>query len=140
MGAHKDPGALTLLLVEPDKGGLQVEYDGAWIDVPPVEDAFVVNIGELMEFATDGYLKATLHSCAVAAAGQRTAVGALLLQSGIELDDARVSSCPPNRPPPRPGSPRIPTTRSREPSATTFSKPACAPTHVAARHHADLLD
>lgn len=61
VGAHKDPGVLTLLLVEPGKGGLQVEHDGEWIDAPPVEDAFVVNIGELMEFATDGYLKATMH-------------------------------------------------------------------------------
>lgn len=61
VGAHKDPSVLTLLLIEPGKGGLQVEHDGGWIDAPPVEDAFVVNIGELMEYATDGYLKATMH-------------------------------------------------------------------------------
>ncbi|MFT3901410.1 MAG: 2-oxoglutarate and iron-dependent oxygenase domain-containing protein [Gordonia sp. (in: high G+C Gram-positive bacteria)] len=61
VGAHKDPGVLTLLLVEPGKGGLQVRYGDQWIDAPPVEDAFVVNIGEAMEFATDGYLKATMH-------------------------------------------------------------------------------
>lgn len=35
--------------------------DDGWLDVPPVEDAFVVNIGELMEVATDGYLRATPH-------------------------------------------------------------------------------
>lgn len=61
VGAHKDSGVLTLLLVEPGKGGLQVEKDGEWIDAPPVDDAFVVNIGELLEVATDGYLKATVH-------------------------------------------------------------------------------
>lgn len=61
VGAHKDPGILTLLMVEPGKGGLQVEHAGDWIDVPPVPGAFVVNIGELMEVATDGYLKATNH-------------------------------------------------------------------------------
>ncbi len=61
VGAHKDSGVLTLLLVEPGKGGLQVEKDGEWIDAPPLEDAFVVNIGELLEVATDGYLKATVH-------------------------------------------------------------------------------
>ena len=61
VGAHKDPGVLTLLLIEPDKGGLQVAHDGGWIDVPPQQGAFVVNIGELMEWATDGYLKATTH-------------------------------------------------------------------------------
>lgn len=61
VGAHKDAGVLTLLLVEPGKGGLQVEHDGGWIDAPPVPGAFVVNIGELLEVATGGYLKATVH-------------------------------------------------------------------------------
>lgn len=61
VGAHTDPGVLTLLMVEPGKGGLQVEHDGEWIDAPAVPGAFVVNIGELLEFATDGYLRATPH-------------------------------------------------------------------------------
>ena len=61
VGAHKDSGVLTLLFVEPGKGGLQVEKDGEWIDAPPIPGAFVVNIGELLEVATDGYLKATVH-------------------------------------------------------------------------------
>ncbi|VXB05090.1 putative 2-Oxobutyrate oxidase [Microbacterium sp. 8M] len=61
VGAHKDSGVLTLLWVEPGKGGLQVERDGTWVDAPPVDGAFVVNIGELLEYATDGYLKATNH-------------------------------------------------------------------------------
>lgn len=61
VGAHKDSGVLTLLWVEPGKGGLQVERDGAWVDAPPVPGAFVVNIGELLEYATGGYLKATNH-------------------------------------------------------------------------------
>ena len=61
VGAHKDSGVLTLLWVEPGKGGLQVKRDGAWVDAPPVDGAFVVNIGELLEYATGGYLKATNH-------------------------------------------------------------------------------
>lgn len=61
VGAHKDPGVLTMLFIEPGKGGLQVEHEGEWIDAPPVPGACVVNIGELLEFATDGYLKATMH-------------------------------------------------------------------------------
>ena len=32
-----------------------------WIDVPPLEGAFIVNIGELLEVATGGYLRATEH-------------------------------------------------------------------------------
>ncbi len=61
VGAHRDGGVLTLLLVEPDKAGLQVEHDGEWIDAPSLPGAFVVNIGEMLELATNGYLKATLH-------------------------------------------------------------------------------
>jgi isopenicillin N synthase-like dioxygenase len=62
VGAHKDSGVLTLLLVEPGSEGLQVELaSGQWIDVPPLRDAFIVNIGELLEVATGGYLRATRH-------------------------------------------------------------------------------
>jgi isopenicillin N synthase-like dioxygenase len=32
-----------------------------WVDVPPLEGAFIVNIGELLEVATGGYLRATEH-------------------------------------------------------------------------------
>lgn len=61
VGAHKDSGVLTLLYVEPGKGGLQVQHGDGWIDAPPLPGAFVVNIGELLEVATGGYLKATVH-------------------------------------------------------------------------------
>lgn len=61
VGAHKDYGFLTLLLQD-TVGGLQVERpDGSFLDVPPLPGAFVVNLGELLEVATDGYLKATNH-------------------------------------------------------------------------------
>ena len=61
VGSHKDAGVLTLLLVEPGTAGLQVEHPQGWIDAPPMRGAFVVNIGELLEVATNGYLKATVH-------------------------------------------------------------------------------
>lgn len=62
VGVHKDSGVLTLLLLEQGSDGLQVEADeGQWIDVPPLPDALIVNIGELLEVATGGYLRATRH-------------------------------------------------------------------------------
>ena len=61
VGEHKDSGVLPLLFVVPGKGGLQVEKDGARIDALPLDGAFVVNIGELLEVATDLYLNATVH-------------------------------------------------------------------------------
>ena len=61
VGAHKDYGYLALLQQD-EVGGLQVRgADGEWIDVTPLPDAFVFNIGEMLEIATQGYLKATDH-------------------------------------------------------------------------------
>lgn len=62
VGAHKDSGVLTLLLLEPGSTGLQVEAAaGEWVDVAPRPGSFIVNIGELLEVATGGYLRATRH-------------------------------------------------------------------------------
>lgn len=61
VGAHKDSGWLTLLFVEPGKAGLQVQHAGRWIDAAPLPGALIVNIGELLEWATSGYLRATVH-------------------------------------------------------------------------------
>ncbi|NNG36883.1 isopenicillin N synthase family dioxygenase [Nakamurella aerolata] len=61
VGAHKDSGWLTLLFVEPGKGGLQVRHGDAWVDAPPLPGSLIVNIGELLEWATAGYLRATVH-------------------------------------------------------------------------------
>ncbi len=60
VGAHKDGGLLTLLLQD-DVGGLQVLGPSGWIDVPPRKNAFVINIGEMLELATNGYLRANVH-------------------------------------------------------------------------------
>ena len=61
VGWHKDYGFLTLLLQD-EHGGLQVQAsDGAVIHVDPLRGAFVVNLGELLEIATEGYLVATNH-------------------------------------------------------------------------------
>ncbi|TNL02605.1 2-oxobutyrate oxidase [Kosakonia cowanii] len=61
VGAHKDSGFLSFLLQDEQKG-LQVEVaPDRWIDAAPRAGSFVVNIGELLELATNGYLRATVH-------------------------------------------------------------------------------
>jgi isopenicillin N synthase-like dioxygenase len=60
VGAHKDTDMITLLLQD-DQGGLQVETPLGWVDVPSRADTFVINIGEQLELASDGYLRATMH-------------------------------------------------------------------------------
>ncbi|MGH3966771.1 MAG: isopenicillin N synthase family dioxygenase, partial [Mycobacterium sp.] len=62
VGAHRDSGVLTLLLAEQGSRGLQVRSGArGWIEVAPLPGAFIVNIGELLEAATRGYLRATEH-------------------------------------------------------------------------------
>jgi isopenicillin N synthase-like dioxygenase len=59
-GAHSDYGILTLLLQD-EIGGLQIQYKDKWIEVPPVKDSFVINVGDSVEFLTNGKFKATKH-------------------------------------------------------------------------------
>lgn len=61
VNGHHDAGFLTLLM-QHGVGGLQVENErGQWIDVPPRDDAFVVNLGEMLQSMTGNYLVATNH-------------------------------------------------------------------------------
>jgi isopenicillin N synthase-like dioxygenase len=60
IGAHTDYECFTILLA--DQPGLEVMNDqGQWIDAPPVEGAFVVNIGDMLEVMTAGTFVATAH-------------------------------------------------------------------------------
>jgi isopenicillin N synthase-like dioxygenase len=68
VGAHKDPGYLTLVLQD-EQSGLEVETDHGWVSATPLPGAFVVNIGELLELASNGYLRATYHRVTSPAAG-----------------------------------------------------------------------
>ena len=61
VGPHKDGGFLTLLLQDDSQDGLQVETEQGWIDAPSLPDSFIVNIGESLEMASDGYLRANVH-------------------------------------------------------------------------------
>lgn len=94
VGAHKDPGILTLLLIEPGKAGLQVEHDGDWIDVPPVDDVFVVNIGELLEVATDGYLRATNHRVVSPAPGSERLSIPFFFNPSLDAEVPRIDLAP----------------------------------------------
>ena len=70
---HHDAGFLTLLL-QHDAGGLQVlSPTDEWIDVPPRRDAFVVNIGEMLQEMTGNYFVATTHRVIAGQARQSSA-------------------------------------------------------------------
>ena len=60
-GSHTDYGSLTILLPEPEVGGLEIYNKGKWIPVLCQKDSFIVNLGDLMEIWTSGRWKSTLH-------------------------------------------------------------------------------
>jgi len=61
-GAHTDFGTLTLVRPTRAAGGLEVQsLDGRWETVEFVEDAFVMNIGDLMQRWTNDRWRSTLH-------------------------------------------------------------------------------
>lgn len=58
---HTDWGSLTVLYIEDELGGLQVQRGDDWLDVPSIPGSFVVNIGDLMAFWTGGQWASTVH-------------------------------------------------------------------------------
>lgn len=75
-GAHTDYGCVTLLHADSTPGALQVLLkDGeTWIDADPVEGAFVVNIGDMIERWTGGMWKSTRHRVVHAGKGYRVSL------------------------------------------------------------------
>jgi isopenicillin N synthase-like dioxygenase len=93
-GAHKDSELITLLLQD-EVGGLQVQdMGGSWIEAPPLAGSFVVNTGELLELATDGYLRATLHRVVAPAAGRERFSIAFFLAASLGATVQRLTLPP----------------------------------------------
>jgi isopenicillin N synthase-like dioxygenase len=60
VGLHHDSGLVSFVLQD-DVGGLQVEIGERLVDAVPKPGTYVLNLGEMLQVATSGYLKATPH-------------------------------------------------------------------------------
>jgi isopenicillin N synthase-like dioxygenase len=69
VGMHHDSGLVSLVLQD-DVGGLQVDVDGELVDATPRAGTYVMNLGEMLQAATSGYLRATKHRVASPPSGR----------------------------------------------------------------------
>ncbi|CAK7326798.1 unnamed protein product [Dovyalis caffra] len=60
IASHTDPGVVTVLLQD-DIGGLQVKYNGEWVDVKPVPGALVINVGDILQIMSNDEYKSVEH-------------------------------------------------------------------------------
>ncbi|XP_044460647.1 protein SRG1-like [Mangifera indica] len=71
---HSDAVAVTLLYQLNETQGLQIRKDGRWTPVTPLPNAFVVNIGDIMEIVSNGIYKSIEHRATVNSVGERLSV------------------------------------------------------------------
>ncbi len=62
-GAHTDYGTLTVLRQDAAPGGLEVldHRTESWVSVPSIDDAFVINVGDMLAQWTNDRWRSTLH-------------------------------------------------------------------------------
>ncbi|MCM8556544.1 isopenicillin N synthase family dioxygenase [Sphingomicrobium sediminis] len=60
-GAHGDINAITLLLGAEEAGLQLLTKEGKWLDVKPKEGELAINIGDMLDRLTNGYLPSTQH-------------------------------------------------------------------------------
>ncbi|KAJ8618313.1 hypothetical protein MRB53_014499 [Persea americana] len=74
VGRHSDLAALTILLQD-DIGGLFVKVeDKGWIEIPPVEGALVINVGDTLEILSNGRYKSAEHRVLASSTKARVSV------------------------------------------------------------------
>ncbi|KAH7545092.1 hypothetical protein FEM48_Zijuj01G0056600 [Ziziphus jujuba var. spinosa] len=71
---HSDADALTILFQLNETEGLQIQKDGKWIPVKPIPNAFIVNIGDIMEIVSNGVYKSIEHRATVNSSKDRLSV------------------------------------------------------------------
>ena len=100
IGAHSDYECFTILCTD-EKAALQVlNPAGAWIEAPPVEGAFIVNVGDMMERWTNDYFKSTIHRAINRTGRQRYSIP-LFFGTNPDVEIAVLPSCQSPQNPPR---------------------------------------
>lgn len=85
LNAHSDAVGLTILLQVNELEGLQIRKDGRWIPVKPLPNAFIVNIGDILEIVTNGNYRSIEHRAIVNSVQERLSM-ATFYSPSLEVD------------------------------------------------------
>ncbi len=92
-GAHTDYGCITLLYQD-QSGGLQVlNKQDQWMEAPPVDGAFVVNIGDLMQRWTNDIYRSTKHRVSSPTSGKSRFSMPFFVEPDFDTPITTLDSC-----------------------------------------------
>ena len=58
---HSDATVITIVFVDDNVSGLQLQKNGVWYSVPIIPNALLVNMGDVMEIMSNGFFKSPVH-------------------------------------------------------------------------------
>ncbi|KAL3739747.1 hypothetical protein ACJRO7_021078 [Eucalyptus globulus] len=73
---HSDSTGLTILLQVNEMEGLQVRKEGQWVSLKPLPNAFVVNVGDILEIVMNGTYRSIEHRAMVNSMMERLSIAA----------------------------------------------------------------
>ncbi|XP_059434485.1 protein DMR6-LIKE OXYGENASE 2-like [Corylus avellana] len=75
VGRHKDAGAITIL-AQDDVGGLEVKRktDGEWVRVNPTPDAYIINVGDIIQVWSNDKYESVDHRVVVNSKRERFSI------------------------------------------------------------------
>lgn len=71
--SHTDADFITIL-IQDQMGGLQVLHEDQWVNIPPISGALVINVGDLLQFVSNGNFKSSEHRVLAKNVGPRISV------------------------------------------------------------------
>ncbi|KAE7996321.1 hypothetical protein FH972_001053 [Carpinus fangiana] len=74
LSPHSDATLITILHQLNGVGGLQIKKDGVWMPLDFLPDAFVVNVGDVMEILSNGAYKSIEHRATVNSEKERVSI------------------------------------------------------------------
>ncbi|KAL5772064.1 hypothetical protein ACOSQ2_011988 [Xanthoceras sorbifolium] len=85
LNPHSDAVGLTILLQVNEMEGLQIRKDGMWVPVKPLPDAFIINIGDMLEIITNGIYRSIEHRATVNSSKERLSIATFYMPN-LEVD------------------------------------------------------